>query len=152
VVVVFGATPDPALNPTIMGRRFDPAGNPIGSTFYVSEIEAPNLSLPALPSDHPKVAFRDGKIVVSWFSRNYADPTLNAKPVIAYRIFQSSPPVLTIVKSGGNVNVSWPISFAGYNLETTSTLTSPTWTAVPGVVNNSVTLSSSGTKFYRLRK
>jgi len=38
-------------------------------------------------------------------------------------------------------------------LESKDSLSNPTWTAVPGVVNNSVTVQiGPGSKFYRLRK
>src|SRR5258706_4959211 len=53
VAVVFGATPDPALNPTIMGRRFDPAGNPIGSALFCVDVEDPKLAFAATPARPP---------------------------------------------------------------------------------------------------
>jgi uncharacterized repeat protein (TIGR03803 family) len=71
-------------------------------------------------------------------------------------------PQLTIIRSGANVNLTWPtnvagFTYAGFTLQSTTNLVSPViWTnASPGpvVVNgqNAVTNPSSGTqKFYRL--
>ena len=62
-------------------------------------------------------------------------------------------PRLTIVPSAGSVTLSWPVSFTGYILESATALPATTWTAVAGVVNNSVTLgASAGNGFFRLRK
>ena len=63
----------------------------------------------------------------------------------------AAPPALSVTTSNGSVTVSWPTSVAGYTLQGTGSLTSPTWAAVPGVVNNSVTVTpASGPQFYRL--
>jgi uncharacterized repeat protein (TIGR03803 family) len=71
-------------------------------------------------------------------------------------------PQLTIISSGGNVILTWPInvagfSYAGFTLQSTTNLVSPAvWSSVspgPVVVNgqNAVTNAVSGTqKFYRL--
>jgi hypothetical protein len=70
-------------------------------------------------------------------------------------------PQLTIVPSGGNVVLSWPTNYAGfdytgYKLQSTTNLGSPVWTtnsAAPVVVNgqNTVTNPISGTQhFFRL--
>jgi hypothetical protein len=67
---------------------------------------------------------------------------------------QTAPPAqLHIVRSGSQVTISWDTAITGYTLESSGVLPGTTWTAVPGVVNNSVTLSAStGTSFFRLRK
>jgi hypothetical protein len=65
---------------------------------------------------------------------------------------------LTIKKSGTNVLLTWPIYPDGFALESTPSLTSPTWTTVsasPTIVNNQnqVTLpSTSPAQFFRLRR
>jgi hypothetical protein len=62
-------------------------------------------------------------------------------------------PTITVTRSGTSLTLSWPASDTGYTLESKDSLSSPTWTAVPGVVNNSVTVQiGPGSKFYRLRK
>ncbi|MEO8426966.1 MAG: hypothetical protein ABI651_07640, partial [Verrucomicrobiota bacterium] len=62
-------------------------------------------------------------------------------------------PTLTITKSGTSVTLSWPASDTGFTLESADSLSNPTWTTVPNVVNNSVTVQiGAGSKFYRLRK
>jgi len=41
----------------------------------------------------------------------------------------------------------------GFTLQSTDSLTSPSWTPVDGVANNSVTVTiGAGSKFYRLRQ
>lgn len=89
VVVVFSSITDAGYARGVMGRRFNAAGNPVGGTFYISEIEVPDPAL--FPSTDPKVAWRNGKIAVTWISRNYPDPSLTGATVIAYRLFVASP-------------------------------------------------------------
>jgi len=154
VVVVFSASPDPSLPSMIMGRRFDAAGNPAGATFYVSEVEPPDYQVLFYPSDSPKVAWRDGRLAVTWVTRSHPDPFLQGYSVIADRLFVTDPPSLSITRSGGNVTISWPSDYTGFNLESASSLAAgATWGPVSGVVNNSVTLANpAGTQFYRLRQ
>ncbi|MDB6076895.1 MAG: hypothetical protein JWO82_642 [Akkermansiaceae bacterium] len=62
-------------------------------------------------------------------------------------------PVLSLVKSGTSVTLSWPAAVTGYTLESSSTLAG-TWTTVPGVSGNSVTLTITpalSKQFFRLR-
>ena len=65
-------------------------------------------------------------------------------------------PALSVSISGGNLVVSWPLSAAGFTLQSRSSLTSGTWAAVtasPQTVNNTfqVTVPLSGTsQFFRL--
>lgn len=154
VVVMFNAKPDPSLQQSIMGRRFDATGSAVGGTFYIGETEIPDLGAP-LPngSSNPKAAWRNGSIAVAWLSRNYPDLSLQGIDVIAYRQFLTGSPSLSIARSGGNVTVSWPSGVMGYSLESTTNLISgAVWLPVTGVVNNSVTVSSTGNRFYRLKK
>jgi uncharacterized repeat protein (TIGR03803 family) len=67
--------------------------------------------------------------------------------------------LLTIIRSGANVVVSWPANVVGFTLQSTTNLNPPVvWSPVspaPTVVNGqyAVTNSTSGTqKFYRLSK
>jgi hypothetical protein len=62
-------------------------------------------------------------------------------------------PTLTATRVAGNLTLSWPVSETGFTLESKGSLSSPTWSTVPGVLNNSVTLQITVTnQFYRLRK
>jgi hypothetical protein len=59
-------------------------------------------------------------------------------------------PRLTIAKTAGGIHLSWGQNFVGFVLQSSPTLP-PTWTPVPGVVNNSVTIANpSSPTFFRL--
>ena len=66
--------------------------------------------------------------------------------------------VLGVARSNNGLVFSWLTSAQGFSLETTSSLTNPTWVAVQATVTvvngqNTVTLPiSAGSAFYRLRK
>jgi hypothetical protein len=63
------------------------------------------------------------------------------------------PPALAVSRSGSDIQITWPADATGYTLETSDALPSNSWTPVPGVVNNSVTVTPSANQgFYRLRK
>ena len=60
------------------------------------------------------------------------------------------PPPLYIALSGTNVILTWPANITGFNLESTTNLSSQVWTAVSG--QNQVTNPIVGTqKYYRLK-
>lgn len=65
-------------------------------------------------------------------------------------------PTLTIAESGPNVLLTWPSTFAGYTLQSTTNLAAPSWGTVSPpatVVGNSFTVTnnaSGGARFYRL--
>jgi hypothetical protein len=62
-------------------------------------------------------------------------------------------PSLALVKTSSGVTLTWPLETSGFILESSANLAAGTWTAVPGVSNNSVQISASGAAmFYRLRK
>ena len=66
-------------------------------------------------------------------------------------------PKLYITATGGNVVVSWPTTASGYVLESTSSLSAPSWTPVPDsatIVGTryNVSVAPAGTKYYRLRQ
>lgn len=90
VIVVFSGLYDPSYQNTIMGRRFDAAGSPVGGTFYVSEME---LLDPATPAAYgPRVAWRNGQVAVVWQSKNdpYTyDANWNIATVVGMRLFST---------------------------------------------------------------
>ena len=62
-------------------------------------------------------------------------------------------PRISFSLAGNQLTLTWPSDVTGYSLESTLSLSSPSWTPVGGVVNNSVTVTTSpGNKFFRLRK
>ena len=65
----------------------------------------------------------------------------------------SSSPTLSISSAAGSVTISWPSAVTGFTLESTDSLTAPSWSPVSGVANNSVTITvGAGNKFYRLHQ
>ena len=64
-----------------------------------------------------------------------------------------APPTLSIAHAGNQVTISWPPEVSGFNLEWADQLPAASWTVVPGVVNNRVTITpTGGSTFFRLRK
>ena len=62
------------------------------------------------------------------------------------------PPILTIARTGNAVNISWTAP-GSWILESANALPASSWTAVPGVVNKSVSVPASvASRFYRLRQ
>jgi len=77
-------------------------------------------------------------------------PTASKIPLV---LAVQAPPSLTAVRNGNQLTISWPQDATGYTLESAPSLPSATWTAVPGVVNNSVTLTmGTANTFYRLHR
>jgi hypothetical protein len=70
-----------------------------------------------------------------------------------YEVVVPPPVSLTVTPSSGGLVISWPTAASGFTLEAAPVLPAATWTNVPGVVNNSVTVTpTGGSLFYRLRK
>lgn len=64
----------------------------------------------------------------------------------------NSRPTVAITSPGdGTVNISWPVAYIGYVLESTPSLSAVSWSTVPGVANNQVIVTPAGQTFYRLR-
>ena len=94
LVVFTGKYDDANPNETVMGRRLDATGKPVGGSFYISEKELPD---PATgPTSDVRVAWRNGEVAVAWRSQNdleTVDPdTGNPKKVVALRIFSTFAP------------------------------------------------------------
>jgi len=80
-------------------------------------------------------------------------PSANGIPVVAPEGSAVNPVTLNVAKTGNSLTISWPVADSGYVLQSTSTLTAPSWQPVPGVdyVNNTVTVSiGPGAMFFRL--
>ncbi|MBI2926530.1 MAG: hypothetical protein HYY24_12615 [Verrucomicrobia bacterium] len=89
VLAVFDdAGPTAGVARIVMGRLFDPTGQPLGGTFYVSEKESPDLN--PLESRQPRAAWRGGLAVVVWQSQNQPD-ALGTRTVAA-RYFSTFKP------------------------------------------------------------
>ena len=62
-------------------------------------------------------------------------------------------PALSVERSGGTLRITWPATATGYVLESASTLSGATWTAVSGVSGSSVMITpATGVQFFRLRQ
>jgi len=74
--------------------------------------------------------------------------------VVTWTIANTTPS-LTVVISGSNVVLSWPVTCATYYLESSPSVSAPVWTrvATPPVVvsgQNTVTLPITGMTFFKL--
>src|SRR6266576_26469 len=54
----------------------------------------------------------------------------------------TSNPTLAVNRTGTTVTISWNAAITGFNLESTASLSAPTWTPVPNVANNSVAVTN----------
>lgn len=62
-------------------------------------------------------------------------------------------PVLTWTPTAGGFTLSWPADATGFILESSVSLSSPSWSAEPGVTGNQAQISTSGgQRYFRLRK
>jgi hypothetical protein len=78
---------------------------------------------------------------------------VNQGPMIYAVTLQLTAPVLNYSLSGTSLTLFWDPSITNYVLETVAQLSAAatSWTPVPGVVNNSVTVdASTGAGFFRL--
>ena len=63
----------------------------------------------------------------------------------------SAAPSLTLDRSVSGVVVAWPVSFTGWQLQSTTNLTPPAWTTLPVPGTNNSVLSTTGTgRYFRL--
>lgn len=60
-------------------------------------------------------------------------------------------PTLSIARNGTDVIISWPADVTGFTLQSAPDVNGQ-WTPVAGAVNNTVTITPSGTTLYRLAK
>ena len=81
-------------------------------------------------------------------------PTAEGLPLVLQTVIEPvAPPELTITRAGGNITISWSTLVSGFALESSSAVVRGTWTTVPNVSNNSVTLPiGTNTQFFRLRQ
>ena len=65
----------------------------------------------------------------------------------------TSPVQLAYGRNADKLTISWDGKATGFNLESADSLPNASWSAVPGVSNNSVTVTIGGaSKFFRLKK
>jgi hypothetical protein len=86
---------------------------------------------------------------------NDESAVVNEGPMLyAITLQQTAPPVvLNYSLSGTSLTLFWNASLTNYVLETATQLPATSWTPVPGVVNNSVTVNAStGMGFFRLQQ
>jgi hypothetical protein len=87
---------------------------------------------------------------LSWNGDPHQEYTYGQLTLVAAAV---TPPTLAIARvANGDVTISWQ-STAAFTLETKAQLADTTWTTVPGVTGNSVTVKPTATAaFYRLRQ
>lgn len=99
-----------------------------------------------------------GKTVELFFGLLGGTSTNATLSIAAMRFYQINPPLLTAEKAGTNVILSWSALTAGYQLEASSSLASPSWSAITNVptlsgMRQCVTNSLTGqSQFYRLKR
>jgi hypothetical protein len=155
VVIAIGDTEWSGTNSLILGRIFDPAGNPMGPHFSVSELETPSTK--TSDSSHPRVAWRDNYIAFTW--QTPVGP-ITGLPVVGYRLFKETSVSLSLTHSAGTgiVILSWATNATGFTLRSRGDLSSGSWaTNSPApVVNGSVFTVTEpvgpNNKFYQLIK
>lgn len=64
----------------------------------------------------------------------------------------TSPPLLSLTTSGGNVSISWPATAAGFTLQSSTNLGSTNWTSISTTTNLFITPASGNARFFRLFK
>jgi hypothetical protein len=109
------------------------------------------------------ISYREGGVTIDLFLFS-TSPDLMSKYTqaqldqVVFAVGGGSNPSLTVTHAAKNVTLSWPVSAAGFVLESSASLSTPAWAPVTDtpVVNgdqNSISAdASTGTKFYRLRK
>ena len=74
---------------------------------------------------------------------------------LTFRTGSAPAPVLSIQQTNNGVAIDWPANVTGYTLQRSPTLQPPSWSNVPGVVNNSHLVPPNPTDpvaFFRLFK
>ena len=93
------------------------------------------------------IQFRDGTMTAEQAAA-LGPASANGIPIPA-----TSRPTLAYRRDGAKVTLSWDTSVTGFALEMADALSNPAWSAVPGVLNNSVAITiGTGNKFFRLKK
>lgn len=77
---------------------------------------------------------------------------LSAEAIWDHYLAMVGPPSLRYSLAGTQLTLSWPTDATGFILESAPSLPAASWTPVSGVVNNQVTVTASGARFFRLRK
>jgi hypothetical protein len=150
VIVAFDASNNDTNNPYLFrlpqARVFDPAGNPMGPVFYISERENGTNALSGDPSCRPRVAWRGNTIAVLWGSGNCPDPNF-LSGVVGFRLFDAEPLGPTVQLVNGNVTITW----AGNGvLQESSDMV--TWDDLPSATSGySPPTPLAEKKFYRLK-
>lgn len=141
------------VNPRIvMARLFDPSGNPLGGTFYVSEKELPAVGTPE--SRRPRVAFRNGVAVVAWESLSGG----SANRTVAVRTFNiggisGGDLMVEIERAGANsLRLTWEGGSGPYLVQRKSSVTDANWMNVGTTSESSMVVPNDGTTgFFRVQ-
>lgn len=151
-------------NATSMSFDFMIQGDGAGDSFEAA-LNGTNVFSLATSLIQTNVTMNSGLIDVSAYAGQNVElflgivggnSTNTVLTVSGIRLYSIASPLLQAQTAGNNCVLSWPLSAAGYTLETSTNLIS--WTAVTDVqaivnLQNAVTNSASdGARFYRLKK
>jgi pimeloyl-ACP methyl ester carboxylesterase len=154
-------------NATSLSFDFMLQGDGAGDSFAVA-LNGTNVFSLATSLIQTNVTMNSGLIDVSSYAGQNAElflgivggaSTNTILTVSGIRLYSVMPPLLQAQMSGNNFVLTWPLSAAGYVLQTSTNLTDTnSWTAIPNVpaivnLQNTVTNPiSGGAQFYRLKK
>jgi hypothetical protein len=97
------------------------------------------------------VQIRSGKLTDAELI-SLGGPSADGIPVVLATTPTTSP-TISLARQGNSLTISWLAGADGFTLQSSPTLSNPSWTAVSGVANNSVTVPiGSGTLFFRLSR
>jgi hypothetical protein len=78
-------------------------------------------------------------------------PSADGIPVVLTVEPPPAPPSLTLQLAGDSLTISWPVDATNYILESSSAVAGGSWTPVPGVTGNSVTVTTTeASQYFRL--
>ena len=154
-------------NATLLSFDFMLQGDGAGDSFDAA-VNGTNVFSLATSLIQTNVTMNSGLIDVSSYAGQNVElflgivggaSTNTILTVSGIRLYSIMPPLLQAQMSGNNFVLSWPLSEAGYVLQTSTNLTDTnSWTAVTNVsaivnLQNAVTNPiSGGAQFYRLKK
>ena len=135
------------------GDSFDAALNGTNVFSLATSLIQTNVTMNSGLIDVSSYAGQNVELFLGIVGGNSTNTVLTVSGI---RLYSIAAPLLQAQTAGNNCVLSWPLSAAGYTLETSTNLIS--WTAVtnvPAIVNlqnTSTNPASVGAQFYRLEK
>jgi hypothetical protein len=145
-----------------LGIAVDSVGTGLYAPDYVSVFSAASgtvFSTALVRDGTPEMVFFDvtaqaGDTFIVGLWQNDGTQSVATLSLLTVDPLSSAMPVLSYSAEGGNFILSWPPETVGWTLESTTDLVlANSWTAVPGVNNNSVSVPMTiSREFFRLRE